>query len=526
MAFSRTWDSAYEAVPANSEQANLGAQRIREVKIDVRERMAVDHVWSGSADDGKHNQVTLKQLASDPVAAAGFGFVYTKDVGGTTELFFRDSAAGTTQLTSGGTLLFDDARHGNRSGGSLHAAATGSAAGFMSAADKTNLDDLVANAQRKLQTVDLDGNQLIIDADGDSYVQASVDDALTWTIGGVARHVFSGQNVGFGTTSLASWGSQVTAVEIGTSAAILSTTNDPAQAIFSSNAYYNGTQWVYKNTEKAARYEQFRGVHQFYVAPSGTAGNAITWTKALQINNDGSVVVSAPPFKLQGANPSFRYLDAGGVRRYEEFFNTGSNYFSRIFYDTDGVTQRSAIDQYANVFIFKGFPSDANTSVFRLQPSDFGPGIPRFDIYKDINTNIWRIRVADNVTSNIGTLAFQAGGYRFDNNGVWIGNPAGGNKGPGSLNAQKLFYQGHDVFYPSKVSEGTWTIAANSYLTVPAGIYVTENTVFVQVYINGIWRDVSGTGGAPLLWSDGSNTRLWNPSSTSSRTVNYVKLSP
>ncbi|MFN4191805.1 MAG: hypothetical protein ACK4FR_02585 [Tabrizicola sp.] len=41
---------------------------------------------------------------------------------------------------------FDDAAHGNRAGGSLHAAATPSVAGFMSAADKTKLDGVAAGA--------------------------------------------------------------------------------------------------------------------------------------------------------------------------------------------------------------------------------------------------------------------------------------------------------------------------------------------------------------------------------------------
>lgn len=51
----------------------------------------------------------------------------------------RDRATHTGLLPSAG---FDDTSHGNRSGGSLHTNATGSVAGFMSAADKTKLDDL------------------------------------------------------------------------------------------------------------------------------------------------------------------------------------------------------------------------------------------------------------------------------------------------------------------------------------------------------------------------------------------------
>ena len=41
---------------------------------------------------------------------------------------------------------FDDASHGTRAGGTAHAAATGSVAGFMVAADKTKLDGIASNA--------------------------------------------------------------------------------------------------------------------------------------------------------------------------------------------------------------------------------------------------------------------------------------------------------------------------------------------------------------------------------------------
>lgn len=105
MAFSRTWDSSYEALPPDTvEQAVLGASRIRQVKIDVRERLSVDHSWLGDSDDGKHKQVTLTELEDDPVTVASEGYLYTKDVEGIAELFFKDSAGNSQQLTSNGSL--------------------------------------------------------------------------------------------------------------------------------------------------------------------------------------------------------------------------------------------------------------------------------------------------------------------------------------------------------------------------------------------------------------------------------------
>lgn len=71
MAFTSTWNAAYEGLPPDSEQRSQGASRIRDLKRDIRERQEIDHSWAGDADDGKHKQATLKDLATDPTFAAG-----------------------------------------------------------------------------------------------------------------------------------------------------------------------------------------------------------------------------------------------------------------------------------------------------------------------------------------------------------------------------------------------------------------------------------------------------------------------
>jgi hypothetical protein len=59
------------------------------------------------------------------------------------------ATSGSASDLSAGTLpaaRFNDTAHGNRAGGALHAAATGSVAGFMAAADKTKLDGVATGA--------------------------------------------------------------------------------------------------------------------------------------------------------------------------------------------------------------------------------------------------------------------------------------------------------------------------------------------------------------------------------------------
>lgn len=102
--FTRTWDAAYEAIPAESEDARLGATRIRNLKTDIQERLEVDHSHAGDANDGAHKKVTMLEQAANPATVANTGYTYSKDVGGVTELFYMDSAGTVTQLTSAGVI--------------------------------------------------------------------------------------------------------------------------------------------------------------------------------------------------------------------------------------------------------------------------------------------------------------------------------------------------------------------------------------------------------------------------------------
>lgn len=102
MAFEDDWNSTYEGLPADNENINLGAGRIRDLKANIRERANVDHSWGDTLDNGRHNQVTFNVSANDPVASSTNGIAYTKTVGGNPELFYTTPAGHPVQLTSAG----------------------------------------------------------------------------------------------------------------------------------------------------------------------------------------------------------------------------------------------------------------------------------------------------------------------------------------------------------------------------------------------------------------------------------------
>lgn len=100
--FTRQWNSAYEGIPDDSENARQGAQRIREFKTDIAQRLAVNHMLNGDEQDGKHSKVTLRVLATDPSIEGTNqeGILYAKLQGGVVQLYYRSSAGIVYPMTS------------------------------------------------------------------------------------------------------------------------------------------------------------------------------------------------------------------------------------------------------------------------------------------------------------------------------------------------------------------------------------------------------------------------------------------
>ena len=104
--------------------------------------------------------------------------------------------------------------------------------------------------------------------------------------------VFDGTNLGLGVTPSA-WGSfKGFDINSSTNPAAISTGGTMA---ITSNGYYNGANWIYKNTTTASLYQQQSGQHQWYNAASGTAGNAITFTQAMTLDTSGRLGVGQVP---------------------------------------------------------------------------------------------------------------------------------------------------------------------------------------------------------------------------------------
>jgi hypothetical protein len=66
-------------------------------------------------------------------------------------------------------------------------------------------------------------------------------------------------------------------------------------ADFLSNAYRSGgaNTYLYVASANATRYQQLAGAHAWYTAPSGTAGNAISFTQAMTLNAAGNLLLGS-----------------------------------------------------------------------------------------------------------------------------------------------------------------------------------------------------------------------------------------
>ena len=100
----------------------------------------------------------------------------------------------------------------------------------------------------------------------------------------------SSGNLGLGVTPSA-WWSGSKAMQFGQGATLEGRTGSNI-ATFGSNVFVNSSALAaYINTAAAARYVLIDGSHQWQIAPSGTAGNAISFTQAMTLDASGNLLV-------------------------------------------------------------------------------------------------------------------------------------------------------------------------------------------------------------------------------------------
>jgi hypothetical protein len=151
-------------------------------------------------------------------------------------------------------------------------------------------------------------------------------DTICFSEGGLeAMRIDSAGNVGVGTTPSA-WFSTYRALVLGYANNGMFSGGD-VQLGLTQNAFLDsGVSWRYTTSNPASQYIQINSAHQWFTAPSGTAGNAISFTQAMTLDASGNLGIgtSSPSRKLtieaSGAafpstsNPSVRLNETSSGR--------------------------------------------------------------------------------------------------------------------------------------------------------------------------------------------------------------------
>lgn len=191
-------------------------------------------------------------------------------------------------------------------------------------------------------------------------------------------------NLGLGVTPSA-WGGAFKALDIGSNACVSGTTSTQ---LFN-NGYDSGSGYVYKSTSYAQRYTMDNtGKHIWYNAPSGTAGNAITFTQAMTLDASGNLGIgtSSPSTQLQVAGTGvFRLSTSTNTTGFDFGFLAGVTIpdgyvFNRqngpLIFGTNN-TERARIDSSGNLLVGKtsftatspGFMTDQGGALYVTKAS-------------------------------------------------------------------------------------------------------------------------------------------------------------
>jgi hypothetical protein len=141
-------------------------------------------------------------------------------------------------------------------------------------------------------------------------------------------------NVGIG-ISTSSWFTLRNVLQIGQAASISASANSIVTE-YSSNAYINTSgNDIYFVNGFASRYRQNSGEHQWFSAPSGTGGNALTFTQTMGLTAAGNlglgtgipdVIGGFQSFTINGTNGGLISFQTAGVKK-ATIFNTSASLF-------------------------------------------------------------------------------------------------------------------------------------------------------------------------------------------------------
>jgi hypothetical protein len=263
----------------------------------------------------------------------------------------------------------------------------------------------------------------------DFYVGKKVSSGVSWFSIGNANsgaeyfQIDSSGNVGVGVTPSATDSTYYQALEIGRvgqgfTAAKNALTGSPSSWLSNNSyaTYSSGVVWNYAISQPAAQYRLFEGQHQWFNAPSGTAGNAITFTQAMTLTANSNLLIGTTTdvstVKMQVWSPDsnnivyFRNSNAttpyGPSIRYTAA--TPNNTGSEFLYCEDSTALRASLRSNGGLANYQA--NNVSLSDSRLK-TDIKPLASYWNKIKSLELVTFKYKDQTHSDDNIGLIAQQ-----------------------------------------------------------------------------------------------------------------------
>jgi len=156
--------------------------------------------------------------------------------------------------------------------------------------------------------------QIVASSSANDFAVQAANNFVIATNGSTRTATFdTSGNLGLGVTPSAWNSGAMLGFQISTAASFAGDVGTP-RARMMANAYYSSGGFKYITSNYATLYTQdgVTGQHQWLNAPSGTAGNAISFTQAMTLDNSGNLGIgtTSPTRKLDVSNAGSSYIRA------------------------------------------------------------------------------------------------------------------------------------------------------------------------------------------------------------------------
>jgi hypothetical protein len=342
-----------------------------------------------------------------------------------------------------------------------------------------------------------------------------------------AALAFDGANLSLGTAPSA-WSASYKSYEL-PAGAVWSVS--PTSLFLTSNAYNNGTNYIYKTSNAASQYQQGSGVHTWSVAASGTAGASFSFTTAMTLNASGNLGIGvSPTYKLDvygtgSQTVAVRAATSGDARFYAECAGTNSGWMQytrslqALQWSANGATQHLTLDSSGNLGL-------------GVTPSAWGGSGRAFDItstgsFEAIggNSTSFSYNRYFNGTSNIYKTTGFASIYSQNSSGqhAWYTAPSGTAGNPITFTTAMTLDASGNLglkFTPSAWSSVNYSLqgAGGSFFSTGLDNVITAN----NVYFDGAYKYVGAYNATMAVQSAGQHAWLTAAVGTAGAAISFT----